>query len=465
MSHKIVNNPPATIFRAYDIRGIAATELTADTVYTLGLAIGTRLKPTPQKPAQVLVARDGRLSGPELMQALISGLLATGCDVIDLGLLPTPMLYFAVNDFKIPNGVVITGSHNPGNYNGLKMVLHGHTLTADEIQQLYLAVCAGDFISGHGELTRREVTDAYINYITADIKLARKLKVVIDCGNGVSGLIAPRLFKALGCEVHELFCEVDGHFPNHHPDPGEPENLQDLIKKVKAVNADIGLAFDGDADRLGVVTNTGEIIYPDRQLIMFARDVLARNPGCEIIFDVKCSRHVAEQVKKFGGKATMWQTGHSLIKAKLKTSGALLAGEMSGHIFFQERWFGFDDGLYAGARMLEIVANQNLSATDLFAQVPQGISTSEISVGMSDAKKFEFMQRLVQEAEFPGAEKITIDGLRVEYPEGWGLVRCSNTSPKLALRFEADDTVALEKIKDRFKQQLRRLDSSLNLDF
>lgn len=465
MNYQVINNPPATIFRAYDIRGIAATELTANTVYTLGLAIGTQLNPTQQKPVQIVVARDGRLSGPELIQALIAGLLATGCDVIDLGLLPTPMLYFATHHFKIPNGIVITGSHNPGNYNGLKMMLHGHTLTADEIQQLYQEVCAGDFISGQGTLTQRDVADAYIDYITADIKLSRKLKVVIDCGNGVSGLFAPRLFKALGCEVHELFCEVDGHFPNHHPDPGEPENLQDLIKKVKAVNADIGLAFDGDADRLGVVTNTGEIIYPDRQLIMFARDVLARNPGGEIIFDVKCSRHVAEQVKKFGGKATMWQTGHSLIKAKLKASGALLAGEMSGHIFFQERWFGFDDGLYAGARMLEIVANQSLSATELFAHVPQGIVTPEIGVSMPDAKKFEFMQRLVKQAEFPGAQKITIDGLRVEYPEGWGLVRCSNTSPKLALRFEADNAAALEKIKDIFKQQLRHLDDSLDLNF
>lgn len=463
MTYQIINHPLATIFRAYDIRGVVETELTPDMVYTIGLAMGSEAYDRGEHT--MLVGRDGRLSGPELINALIAGLCASGCNVVDVGMLPTPILYFATHYLKIPNGIMLTGSHNPPNYNGLKMVLAGHVFAGEEIQKLYQRIVAQNFKHGTGQLTQQTIIDDYVNYIVSDIKLARPLNIVIDCGNGVPGMIAPRLFKALGCKVTELFCDVDGNFPNHHPDPSDPKNLIDLIKAVADQQADVGLAFDGDGDRLGVITSDGEMIFPDRQLILFAKDVLSRNPGAEVIYDVKCSRYVAEQVEQFGGTATMWQTGHSFIKAKLKETGAPIAGEMSGHIFFKERWFGFDDGLYAGARLLEILANDPRNSADVFADIPQGITTPEIGIAMADDKKFIFIEKLVAQAQFIGGKKITIDGLRVEYPDGWGLVRCSNTTPKIVLRFEADDHAALERIKSHFKNQMLKLDNKLLLDF
>lgn len=463
MNYQINSNPLATIFRAYDIRGIITGELTVDTVYTIGLAFGSEAWERGER--KVVVARDGRLSGPALLNALIAGISASGCEVVNVGMVPTPVLYFATYQLNIPNGIMLTGSHNPPDYNGLKMVMSGNVFAAQEIQNLYERMVSKKFHQGEGKITEEDVAEDYINYIVKDVRLARPLKIIIDAGNGVTGITAPKLFKALGCEVTELFCKVDGHFPNHHPDPSDPHNLQDLIHAVKNQKADIGLAFDGDGDRLGVVTSNGEMIFPDRQLILFAKDVLSRNPGGEIIYDVKCSRYVAQEIMKYGGVPTMWQTGHSLIKAKLRETGAPLAGEMSGHVFFKERWFGFDDGLYAGARLLEILAKDSRSSAQVFADIPQGISTPELSVAMSDAKKFQFIEQLILEADFGDARKITIDGLRVEYEDGWGLVRCSNTTPKLVLRFEADNIEALERIKQQFKKQMLLVNNTLILEF
>ena len=454
---------PDSIFRAYDIRGVVPTTLTAETAYWVGRAIGSQS--LAQGEPNVSVGRDGRLSGPELVERLIQGVADSGCHVSDVGLVPTPALYYAANVLEGKSGVMLTGSHNPSNYNGFKIVIAGDTLANEQIQALHTRLKTNDLTSGEGSITQVDILPRYYEEITRDIKLAKRLKVVVDCGNGAAGVIAPQLIEALNCEVIPLFCEVDGNFPNHHPDPGKPENLVDLIAKVKETGADLGLAFDGDGDRVGVVTNTGTMVFPDRLLMLFAQDVLTRNPAAEIIFDVKCTRLLTPLIKEYGGRPLMWKTGHSLIKKKMKETGALLAGEMSGHIFFKERWFGFDDGIYSAARLLEVLSKQEMSAEELFETFPNDISTPEINIDVTDESKFSIIDAL-HDAQWGDDAKLTsIDGVRVDYPHGWGLVRASNTTPVLVLRFEADTEAELQRIKDVFHAQLKRVAPDLQLPF
>lgn len=464
MTYQILKSINPTIFRAYDIRGIVETELTSDAVYTIGLALGSEARDRGE--TTLIIGRDGRLSGPKLIKALTQGLLNSGCDVIDVGRVPTPVLYFATHTLSVRSGVILTGSHNPTNYNGLKMVLGGETLADGDIQHLYQRIQTGNFqIRDNGTYKTAEIIPNYIQRITQDIKLKRPLKIVIDCGNGITGLVAPSLFKALGCEVIELFCEIDGNFPNHHPDPSVAENLIDLMEAVTKFQADVGLAFDGDGDRLGVVTNVGEIIWPDRQLMLYAIDVLSRNLDATIIYDVKSTYHLEKIIKQYGGQPIMWKTGHSFMKNKLKESGSLLAGEMSGHIFFKERWYGFDDGLYTGARLLEILANNQHTAEQLFAGIPNSVNTPELKLPIAEAEKFIFMQKFQQHANFADAKITTIDGLRADFADGWGLIRPSNTSPYLILRFEAETHASLDKIKTLFRQQILNLNPHIELPF
>ncbi|MCB1661973.1 MAG: phosphomannomutase/phosphoglucomutase [Pseudomonadales bacterium] len=453
----------ASIFRAYDIRGIVDETLDTDVAYRLGQAVGTVAKIKGND--SVVVGADGRLSSPELCAALVRGLRDSGSDVINIGTVPTPMVYFATNVTEAKSGIMITGSHNPSNYNGFKIVVDGNTLAGQEIQSLRQMIERNQFNSGNGALDDLDILGNYIEQITSDIAIGKPLKVVLDCGNGVAGVVAPKLIEALGCEVIPLYCEIDGRFPNHHPDPGKPENLKDLIDTVLAQQADIGLAFDGDGDRLGVVTNRGNIIWPDRLMMLFAKDVASRNPGADIIFDVKCSRRLAGLISNYGGRPIMWKTGHSLIKAKMRETGALLAGEMSGHIFFKERWFGFDDGIYSAARLLEILGLDERDADTLFEAFPDDISTPEINIKVTDESKFDIVSQLQQEANFADAEVITIDGIRADFDNGWGLVRASNTTPVLVLRFGADDEAALAQIQSRFKQALLAVAPDLKIPF
>ena len=454
---------PPEIFKAYDIRGIVGKTLTADIARRIGQAIGSEAR---ERGVQtVVVARDGRLSGPELIAALSEGLARTGCDVIDIGRVPTPVLYFAAQHLGTQSGVMVTGSHNPPEYNGLKMVLAGETLSGERIQSLRIRLERGDLRHGRGLLARDDVREAYLNRVTGDIRLGRRLKVAVDCGNGVAGELAPELLRRLGCDVTELFCEIDGNFPNHHPDPAHPENLQDLIATVKAGGHDVGLAFDGDGDRLGVISPDGSIVWPDRQLILYARDVLSRNPGAEIVYDVKCSRTVEAAIRAAGGRPTMWKTGHSFIKAKLRESGALLAGEMSGHTFFKERWYGFDDGLYTAARLLELLARDPRPSQEVFAALPDTVNTPELHVKLNEGEHFALIKKLVANANFPDARVSTIDGLRVDFDDGFGLVRASNTTPVLVLRFEGDDAPALKRIQDRFRELIESTQPGLALPF
>lgn len=454
---------PDSIFRAYDIRGVVPETLTAETAYWVGRAIGS--ESLAKGEPNVSVGRDGRLSGPELVERLIQGVADSGCHVSDVGLVPTPALYYAANVLAGKSGVMLTGSHNPSNYNGFKIVIAGDTLANEQIQALHTRLKTNDLTRGEGSIAQVEILQRYFSQIVGDIQLARRLKVVVDCGNGAAGVIAPQLIEALNCEVIPLFCEVDGNFPNHHPDPGKPENLVDLIAKVKEVKADLGLAFDGDGDRVGVVTNTGPMVFPDRLLMLFAQDVLVRNPGAEIIFDVKCTRRLTPLIKEYGGRPLMWKTGHSLIKKKMKETGALLAGEMSGHIFFKERWFGFDDGIYSAARLLEILSKQQSTAEALFETFPNDISTPEINIDVTDESKFSIIDALHDAQWGEAAELTSIDGVRVDYPHGWGLVRASNTTPVLVLRFEADTEAELQRIKDVFHAQLKRVAPDLQLPF
>jgi phosphomannomutase/phosphoglucomutase len=451
------------IFRAYDIRGIVGESLTPEVAFDIGRAIGSEAYFRGEQT--VVVARDGRLSGPELAESLIRGLLATGRDVKDIGEVPTPVLYFAAQYLGSNSGVMVTGSHNPPDYNGFKIVLGGETLSNEAIDALRQRIESGDMLTGEGSLESVDVLPDYIERVKSDIQIARPMKVVIDCGNGVAGVVAPRLLEALGCDITELFCEVDGHFPNHHPDPSKTENLAALIQMVQEQGAELGIAFDGDGDRLGVVSSQGEIIWPDRVLMLLAMDVLSRNPGAQIIYDVKCSRHVASVVTEHGGEPLMWATGHSLIKAKMKETGALLAGEMSGHIFFKERWFGFDDALYSAARLLEILANEAGNSSDLFASLPDSMSTPELNVPMAEGEPAVFMEKLLNGAHFENARVATIDGMRAEFERGWGLVRASNTTPCLVLRFEADDELALSTIQDEFRRVMLQADPTLSLPF
>lgn len=460
-----INAPklPADIFRAYDIRGVVGRTLHAETAYWIGRAIGSQT--IAQGEPNIAVGRDGRLSGPALTQQLIQGLLDSGCHVSDVGMVPTPVVYFAGHVLTGKSAVMLTGSHNPADYNGFKIVIAGDTLANEQIQALHTRLKTNDLTSGNGSITKVDILQRYSDEITGDVKLARRLKVVVDCGNGAAGVIAPQLLEALNCEVVPLFCDVDGNFPNHHPDPGKPENLVDLIAKVKETGADVGLAFDGDGDRVGVVTNTGENVFADRLLMLFARDVVARNPNAEIIFDVKCTRRLTPLIKEYGGRPLMWKTGHSLIKKKMKETGALLAGEMSGHVFFKERWFGFDDGIYSAARLLEILSKEKSTAQELFQTFPNDISTPEINIHVTEESKFSIIDALHDAQWGEGANLTSIDGVRVDYAKGWGLVRASNTTPVLVLRFEADTEAELQRIKDVFHVQLKRVAPDLQLPF
>jgi phosphomannomutase/phosphoglucomutase len=454
---------PREIFKAYDIRGIVGKTLTPEIVEAIGHAIGSEA--VARKQTEIVIGRDGRLSGPDLAAALARGIRKSGINVIDLGMVATPMLYFATFQLQTHSGVMVTGSHNPPDYNGLKMMLGGETLSGETIQALRARLEKGELVNGSGGYRTHDIADEYIRRISGDVRLARPMKIIVDCGNGVPGAFAPRLYRQLGCEVRELFCEVDGTFPNHHPDPSVPKNLADLIAELKKTDAEIGLAFDGDGDRLGVVTKDGQIIYPDRQLMLFAADVLSRNPGAEIIFDVKSTRNLFPWITARGGKPLLWKTGHSFIKAKMKETGALLAGEMSGHIFFKERWYGFDDGLYAGARMLEYLSRQpDIDAT--LHGLPDTVNTPELQIKMQEGEHFALIEKLQKTARFPDAkEVITIDGLRVEYADGFGLMRPSNTTPVVVLRFEADNEAALKRIQEAFRKVILEAAPGVSLPF
>ena len=446
----------ASIFRAYDIRGVVGDTLNKHVATLIGRAIAA--ENLARGETNIAVARDGRLSGPDMLDALIAGLRAGGCDVVNVGQVPTPVLYFAASTLPgVTSGVMVTGSHNPPDYNGFKIMLAGETLSGDAITDLYRRIVENDLSEGSGSFVEKDVSEAYLARIVSDITLKRPMKVVVDTGNGVAGELAPKLMKQLGCEVVPLFTDIDGNFPNHHPDPGDPANMQDLIRVVAETTADLGLGFDGDGDRVGVITPQGELIYPDRLMMAYAQDVLSRVPGGRVIFDVKCSGNLAKVINKHGGEAEMWQTGHSLIKARMKETGAPLAGEMSGHIFFAERWYGFDDGLYAAARLLEILAQQPMDADEFFAQYPQDPSTPEINIEVSDEKKFKVVERLIAEGEFGEGKRTTIDGLRVDYEDGWGLCRVSNTSPKLVTRYEGKTEAALQRIQELFEQNIERV--------
>jgi phosphomannomutase/phosphoglucomutase len=453
-----------SIFRAYDIRGVVGDTLTPEVVTQIGQAIGSEA--AAQNQPKVVVARDGRLSGPELIKALSEGLQMAGREVIDIGMVPTPILYFATHYLKTGSGVMLTGSHNPPDYNGLKIMIGGNTLSGEAIQALKTRIESGDLITATGSRHETDIQHAYISRIHKDVKLARPFKVVLDCGNGVAGVVAPHLMEILGCEVISLFCEVDGHFPNHHPDPSVPKNLEDVIRTVQVEGADLGLAFDGDGDRLGVVDAKGRVIWPDRQMILYATDLLKRHPGAEIIYDVKCTRHLPDAIKAHGGTPLMWKTGHSFMKSKLKETGALLGGEMSGHIFFKERWYGFDDALYTAARLLEILSQDSRTPEEVFTALPDAVNTPELKLELNKfGEHYELMRNIRDVFYFDDAKVSTVDGIRADFKEGWGLVRPSNTTPCLVIRFEADNQAALEEIQAQFRRQFLAVDSSLALPF
>ena len=454
---------PPEIFKAYDIRGIVGKTLTPPIVRAIGQALGTLAQERGRDT--LVVGRDGRLSGPELAGALAEGIQASGANVVDVGMVATPMTYFAAHHLGTQSSVMVTGSHNPPDYNGLKMVVAGDTLSGPEIQALRERIEAGRVTRGSGTWRSADIGAAYLKRIVGDVKLARPMKIAVDCGNGVAGAYAPTLFRRLGCEVTEMFCDVDGNFPNHHPDPSKPENLADLVAVLARGQHELGLAFDGDGDRLGVVTRDGHVIYPDRQLMLFAADVLARMPGATVIYDVKSTRNLKPWILRHGGVPLLWKTGHSLIKGKMKEVGAALAGEMSGHTFFKERWYGFDDGLYAGARLLEILS-RDANPSAVLDALPDAVSTPELNVACAEGEHHALVAKLGESAEFPGAtDVVRIDGLRVEYPDGFGLARGSNTTPVVVLRFEADNAAALERIKAEFRRVLAAAKPGIALPF
>jgi len=443
----------SSIFKAYDIRGIVEKELTPEVVKLIGMAIGS--ESITQGERGIVVGRDGRLTGPMLSESLISGLIESGCHVVDIGMVPTPLVYFATYTKGASSGVMVTGSHNPPEYNGFKIMIAGETLAADKIQNLYSRIVNQEFSSGSGSSTSINIDQDYMDTIKSDIVLERELNIVVDCGNGIAGNIAPKLFESLGANVTKLFCLVDGRFPNHHPDPSNPKNLKDLIKEVIDTGADLGLAFDGDGDRLGLVDNNGNVIWADRQMILYSRDVLSRKPGAKIIFDVKCSSLLPKDISEHGGEPIMSRTGHSFIKNKLKETDAELGGEMSGHIFFKDRWYGFDDALYTAARLLEIISKTDKTCAEIFAELPSSVSTPEINIHFDkQGQQYDAMDALYKNVDFPGAEINTLDGVRVDYENCWGLVRASNTTPCLVLRFEGRDKEALNSIKSQFKDWL-----------
>ena len=454
---------PHEIFKAYDIRGVVEKTLTTDIVENIGKALGT--ESLDQGQSEVVIGWDGRLTGPGLAEALAKGFLSTGCDVVEIAQVPTPTLYFATVELGTGTGVQVTGSHNPPEYNGLKMMIGGTTLSGEAIQKIKQRVIEGDFRQGQGSLRKMDMLPRYCDAIQKDVSLSRKLKVVLDCGNGVAGAVAPQTFRDLGCDVVELFCEVDGNFPNHHPDPSQLENLQDLIAAVKQHEADFGMAFDGDGDRLGIVAANGDVIWPDRQMVLFSKAILQQAPGAEIIFDVKCSQILPKLIEQAGGKPTMWKTGHSFIKSKLKETGAALAGEMSGHIFFNDRWGGFDDGIYAGARLCELLSQSNDSPQDIFSAIPDTVNTPELRLEMQEGEHYKLVDELVAAANFDDAMVSNIDGIRVDFEDGFGLIRASNTTPTIIMRFEASNQQQLDSIQNRFRDLLNATRSGLDLPF
>lgn len=454
---------PASIFRAYDIRGIVDEELDDKAMWSISRAIGSEA--IDQGIRQLLMGYDGRLSSPRLKEILKDGLLASGCDVIDLGLIPTPLLYFASYTTEFNSGVMLTASHNPANYNGLKIVFKKTCLAANQIQRIRSRIEEEDFHQGQGKLHRLDITEDYFRTVSSRISLDRPMKIVVDCGNAVPGTVAPELFRLLGCEVIPLFCELDGHFPNHHPDPTISSNLELLADQVRKEQADLGLAFDGDGDRLGLVTETGESIEADRLLMLLAENILPDYPGAPIVFDVKCSRELPRLIETCGGEAVMHRSGHSFMKQRMQETRAPLGGEYAAHIFIKDRWFGYDDGLYAAARILEILSRHTEKVSTVFARYRPGISTPELKLPMDDERKFIFMEQLIQLANFDDARLIKLDGLRVEFDKGWGLIRASNTSPALLMRFEAQDRQSLDAIKTRFKALIHSADKSIDLNF
>lgn len=461
--NQLHNNVSQEIFRAYDIRGIVGQTIDVNVSYLLGRAIGSEV--IAAKNTTVAVGADGRLSSPELSAAMIRGLCDSGCNVINLGAVPTPLTYYAVYNTYAESAVMITGSHNPADYNGFKIVINGHTLANEQIQKLYTRIINSDFSKGSGVIECMDLAQHYISRITHDIKLSRPMKIVIDCGNGIAGNISTALFKALNCEVVPLYCDVDGTFPNHHPDPSKEENLADLKTAILESQADLGLAFDGDGDRVIVVTNKGNMIYSDRLLMVLAKDVLSSNIGATIIYDVKCSRKLFGLIESYNGRPVMWKTGHSLMKAKMQETNALLAGEMSGHIFFKDRWFGFDDGLYSAARLLEILSGDNNDVDTIFNNFPDDISTPELNIEVTEATKFSIIEQLRLSADFGDGAIINLDGIRVNFADGWGLIRASNTTPVLVLRFAAETEKALNRIRDCFKAQLLLVAPDLYIPF
>lgn len=467
ISERSIGLPPeglsAEIFRAYDIRGIVGTNLTPAVARLIGAAVGSQALDFGQRA--VIVARDGRLSSESLLQALIEGLLESGQRVIDIGMVPTPVLYFATHTLDTQTGVMVTGSHNPPDYNGFKIVIDGTTLSNQAIQSIRVRIESGRLARGQGTYMRQDILRDYRDRITHDVVLAKPMRIIVDCGNGVSSVTAPEVLDRLGCSVTTLFGEVDGRFPNHHPDPSIPENLQALIEAVRNNNADLGIAFDGDGDRIGVVTRQGTILWPDRLLMLYARDLLSRNPGADVVYDVKCTRDIVDLVSSLGGRAILSPTGHSLMKAKMKETGALVGGELSGHIFFNDRWYGFDDATYAAARLLEILSMEPYDIDEVFAEFPARVNTQEIKIPLSEARKFAVVEKLAEQGNFSGGNLVKIDGVRVDYPDGWGLIRASNTTPNLIARFEGDDDAALQRVMQRFHEQLHNVEPGLSIPF
>ena len=446
------------IFRANDIRGIAYEDLTEEVVQSLGRALGSEA--IDRNIQKFIIGRDGRLSSPEIFDWLSSGIMSTGCNVIDIGIVTSPMFYHSTYELNSSSGVVITGSHNPGNYNGFKIVFNNHSTSSEEILNLKQRILEENFREGKGASKKEDIKESYINRILESINLNKNLNISIDCGNGAAGVVAKEVYERLGCNVIELYGELNGSFPNHHPDPSKLENMEDLIKSVKENDSVVGLAFDGDADRLGVISPKGEMIFPDRQMIMFSRQVIQSSPNAKIVFDVKCSKLLSDEIEKLKGKPLICKTGHTFIKQKIRETDALLGGEMSGHIFFNDRWPGFDDGIYAGARMLEIIANSEQE--DLFVTVPNMLSTPEINIPAGDEEKFQIVKTFIENSNFNDAKIVSIDGIRVEFEKGWGLLRPSNTSPCLVLRFEAETNDDLNKIKEIFYLGLKSIKPNIN---
>ena len=454
---------PEHIFRAYDIRGVAKTELPDESVAKIGGAIGSLAQEMDQQA--IIVACDGRASSPRIKAGLIKALMESGRDVIDIGTVPTPLLYFATRHLDCKSGVMVTGSHNRAEDNGFKIVLDEQTLATGGIQKIRDRAISGEFTQGAGRIIREDIIPPYIDELVGDIAIAVPLKIVIDAGNGVTGLVAPQLFEELGCEVVPLYCEIDGRFPNHPPDTSDENNLADLVALVKQEQADFGVAFDGDGDRLAVVSSSGKIVRSDVLLMIYAQDVVSRNPGADVVFDVKCSRHLSQLITRYGGRPVLWKTGHAFMKEKMQETGALLGGEFSGHIFFGERWYGFDDGMYAAGRLAEILSTHGASLDEILADLPSSISTPEILIPIDESAKFSVMERIINRADFSSGKVNTLDGIRVDYQDGWGLVRASNTTAALTARFEASSEQALEVIKQEFRAQIALVDPSLDLDF